>query len=647
MAKILWRPNQINDTHMMKFMDRVNNVYDLDINSYQDLHDWSIKNIPEFWKEIWNQSEIIHSSTYTDVIDDLHKMPGAKWFSGSRLNFAENLLRYRNEDVAIYAKAENLPLRSITYNELFNQVEALSHSLKSIGVGKGDRVVGFIPNIPEAVIAMLATSTIGAIWSSASPDFGVKGVLDRFKQIEPKIIFTSDGYYYNGKEFDSLKKLNGILKELPSVQKTIVINQINNPKRNGLSFDFINFDDFLNKYPDKIHFEQLPFDHPLFIMYSSGTTGLPKSIVHSAGGTLIQQWKELRLHCNLRKEDTIFYFTTCGWMMWNWLVSSLSIGSSIVLFDGAPFYPDNKMLWEIADQLEISIFGTSAKYIDSCEKSGLKPKNLFRLSKLKTILSTGSPLSNENFKYVYENIKSDVLLGSISGGTDIISCFALANPILPVEEGELQSRGLGMDVHAFDENGKKIIDKKGELVCTSIFPSMPIYFWNDPDHQKYQNAYFSKFEKAWHHGDYVRISKNGSMKIYGRSDATLNPGGVRIGTSEIYRVIEKIDKISDSLVVGQSWKGDQRIILFLKMKEGHTLNKSVENMVKQMIKKTCSPRHVPAVVLETNEIPYTINGKKVEIAVKKVIEGNAVDNTDSLQNPEVLDFYKNISELTT
>ena len=647
MAKILWRPNQINDTHMMKFMDRVNNVYDLDINSYQDLHDWSIKNIPEFWKEIWNQSEIIHSSTYTDVIDDLHKMPGAKWFSGSRLNFAENLLRYRNDDVAIYAKAENLPLRSITYNELFNQVKALSYSLKSIGVGKGDRVVGFIPNIPEAVIAMLATSTIGAIWSSASPDFGVKGVLDRFKQIEPKIIFTSDGYYYNGKEFDSLKKLNGILKELPSVQKTIVINQINNPKRNGLSFDFINFDDFLNKYPDKIHFEQLPFDHPLFIMYSSGTTGLPKSIVHSAGGTLIQQWKELRLHCNLRKEDTIFYFTTCGWMMWNWLVSSLSIGSSIVLFDGAPFYPDNKMLWEIADQLEISIFGTSAKYIDSCEKSGLKPKNLFRLSKLKTILSTGSPLSNENFKYVYENIKSDVLLGSISGGTDIISCFALANPILPVEEGELQSRGLGMDVHAFDENGKKIINKKGELVCTSIFPSMPIYFWNDPDHQKYQNAYFNKFEKVWHHGDYIRISKNGSMKIYGRSDATLNPGGVRIGTSEIYRVIQKIDKISDSLVVGQSWKGDQRIILFLKMKEGHTFNKSVENMVKQMIKKICSPRHVPAVVLETNEIPYTINGKKVEIAVKKVIEGNAVDNTASLQNPEVLNFYKNISELTT
>ena len=646
MAKILWRPKNIHSTHMMKFMDRVNNVYDLHLKSYQDLHNWSIKNIPDFWKEVWNQSEIIHSNTYTDIVDDANKIPGAKWFSGSRLNFAENLLRYRNDHIAIYAKAENLPLRSITYNELFNKVEALAHSLKSLGIKEGDRVAGFIPNIPEAVIAMLATSAIGAIWSSASPDFGVKGVLDRFKQIEPKIVFASDGYYYNGKEFDSLEKLNNILKDLPSVEKTIIINQINNQKSTGLSFDFVNFDEFLSKSPDKLHFTQLPFDHPLYIMYSSGTTGLPKSIVHSSGGTLIQHWKELRLHCNLSKEDTIFYFTTCGWMMWNWLISALSIGSSIVLFDGGPFYPDNKKLWEIAEQLEITIFGTSAKYIDSCKGSGLKPKDVFNLSKLKTILSTGSPLSNENFRYVYENIKSNVLLGSISGGTDIISCFALANPILPVEEGELQSIGLGMDVHAFDENGQQFLNQKGELVCTSIFPSMPIYFWNDPDHQKYQNAYFNKFEKVWYHGDYIRISKNGSMKIYGRSDATLNPGGVRIGTAEIYRVIEKIDEISDSLVVGQSWKGDQRIILFLKMNKNHVFNKRIVEEVKQMIKNSCSPRHIPEIILETNGIPYTMNGKKIEIAVKEIIDGKKVDNIDSIQNPEVLNYYKNISELS-
>ena len=647
MAKILWRPKNIHSTHMMKFMDRVNNVYDLHLKSYQDLHNWSIKNIPDFWKEVWNQSEIIHSNTYTDIVDDPNKIPGAKWFSGSRLNFAENLLRYRNDHIAIYAKAENLPLRSITYNELFNQVEALAHSLKSLGIKEGDRVAGFIPNIPEAVIAMLATSAIGAIWSSASPDFGVKGVLDRFKQIEPKIVFASDGYYYNGKEFEFLEKLNNILKDLPSVEKTIIINQINNQKRTGLSFDFVNFDEFLSKSPDQLHFAQLPFDHPLYIMYSSGTTGLPKSIVHSSGGTLIQHWKELRLHCNLSKEDTIFYFTTCGWMMWNWLISALSIGSSIVLFDGGPFYPDNKKLWEIAEQLEITIFGTSAKYIDSCKGSGLKPKGIFNLSKLKTILSTGSPLSNENFRYVYENIKSNVLLGSISGGTDIISCFALANPILPVEEGELQSIGLGMDVHAFDENGQQFLNQKGELVCTSIFPSMPIYFWNDPDHQKYQNAYFNKFEKVWYHGDYIRISKNGSMKIYGRSDATLNPGGVRIGTAEIYRVIEKIDEISDSLVVGQSWKGDQRIILFLKMNKNHVFNKRIVREVKQMIKNSCSPRHIPEVILETNGVPYTMNGKKIEIAVKKIIDGKKVDNIDSIQNPRVLNYYKNISELNT
>tara|TARA_Y100001980_G_C14554054_1_gene340106 strand:+ start:601 stop:2544 length:1944 start_codon:yes stop_codon:yes gene_type:complete len=645
MAKILWKPKNIQKTHMFNFMNYINRSYGLQLNSYQELHQWSVKNIPDFWKEIWAQSKIIHSKQYDNVIDDMQKMPGAKWFSGARLNFAENLLRFRNNQIAIYAIAENMPLRTLTYNELFQEVEALTHSLKSCGLKKGDRVVGFISNIPEAVVAMLATSALGAIWSSASPDFGVKGALDRFKQIDPKIVFASNGYYYNGKKFDLTEKLNSIIEKLPSINQTVIIDLLKINRKEGLSFDFVYYDDFLSTSPSRLKFEQVPFNYPLYIMYSSGTTGLPKSIVHSAGGTFIQHWKELYLHCNLTKKDTIFYFTTCGWMMWNWLVSALSIGSSIVLFDGAPFFPNNKFLWKIANQLGVNIFGTSAKYIDSCQKSGLKPNKFYKLPKLKTILSTGSPLSNENFKYVYENIKSDVLLGSISGGTDIISCFALANPILPVQEGELQSRGLGMDIHALNENGEKVIDQKGELVCSSIFPSMPIYFWDDKDNKKYKNTYFNVFKKVWHHGDYIRISKSGSLKIFGRSDATLNPGGVRIGTSEIYNVVEKVDEISDSLVIGQSWNGDQRILLFLKMEKDQPFNETIVKKVKNLIKTECSPRHVPEIVIETEEIPYTINGKKVEITVKRIIEGMSINNTESLQNPKALIHYEDIPEL--
>ena len=513
-----------------------------------------------------------------------------------------------------------------------------------MGVQKGDRIVGFLPNVPEAVVAMLATSSIGAVWSSCSPDFGIKGVLDRFSQIEPKVIFSADGYQYNGKYHDSLKKLNGILKELPTVQKVILIND---HKMIDMNFktEFISYKEILECTPNPLQFEQLPFDHPLYIMYSSGTTGLPKSIVHSSGGTLLQHMKELHFHCDLKREDTIFYFTTCGWMMWNWLVSALSIGSTVVLFDGSPFYPDGKEMWKLAEELEFSVFGTSAKYIDACRENNIFPSKFSNLTKLRSILSTGSPLVEESFEYIYKHVKKDVHLASISGGTDIISCFALGSPTLEVTIGELQCRGLGMDVHSYDEKGQPIIGEKGELVCTSAFPSMPVYFWNDSNGSKYKDAYFSTFSGVWYHGDFIRISKSGSLKIYGRSDSTLNPGGVRIGTSEIYRVVNSIDIIEDSLVIGQEWEGDQRIILFVLMANDLPLDKEIKNQIKFQIKNSCSPRHVPSKIIKVKEIPYTINGKKVEIAVMKIIEGRPITNIDALSNPEALDQYKNIPEL--
>ena len=543
------------------------------------------------------------------------------------------------------AKGYWISTAKVINQELFNEVEKLAHSLRELGVQKGDRVAGFIPNMPEAIIAMLAAASIGAIWSSSSPDFGIKGVLDRFTQIEPKIIFAANGYYYNGKTFDSLDKLQGILTNLPSVEKVVVVGYTQEDPDLSQIENGILYSDFISKSPYPLQFEQLPFDHPLYIMYSSGTTGLPKSIVHSAGGTLIQHLKEFKFHCDLSRDDTIFYFTTCGWMMWNWLVSSLSLGATVVLFDGSPFHPDGNAMWEMADELDITIFGISAKFIDACKDAGIRPGEAADLISIRTILSTGSPLVDESFDYVYKHVKTDVLLGSISGGTDIISCFALANPMLPVYRGELQCRGLGMDVHAYNAKGQSMINKKGELVCASAFPSMPIYFWNDPDGIKYQNAYFGTFPRIWHHGDFIRVSEHGSIKIFGRSDSTLNPGGVRIGTAEIYRVVESMDSVEDSLVIGQEWEGDQRIILFLIMKKGFELNNVLVKEIKSQIRSNCSPRHVPAKILETKGIPYTINLKKVEIAVKKIIQGDDVTNRDALANPEVLDLYKDIPEL--
>ena len=643
----MWQPTeeQINNSQMMDYMQLVNQKFGLSLKKYSQLYDWSIIKAEDFWGLFWEYSKIIHHSPYTKVVDNLTKMPGAKWFEGTTLNFAENLLRHRDNKIAIRFHGEDGEQSSLPYKELHDQVSRLAHSMREMGIVKNDRVVGFMPNIPETIIAMLATSSIGAIWSSCSPDFGIKGVLDRFQQIEPKLIFAADGYLYNGKTIDCLSRLKKILVDLPSIKKTIIVPFAGDSNRNVIKNSML-WDDFLHKEFDDIIFEQLPFDHPLYIMYSSGTTGLPKSIVHSAGGTLIQHLKELKLHTDLTQNDKIFYFTTCGWMMWNWLISSLAVGATIVLYDGSPLYPDGTALLKMADDLGITVFGTSAKYIASLESAGIKPKQISSFPKLRTILSTGSPLVEENFNFVYGEWKEDVQLASISGGTDIISCFALGNPILPVRRGELQCRGLGMKVESYNEKGISVRNEKGELVCTQAFPSMPIYFWNDSKGEKYHSAYFNTFPNIWHHGDYLKINDFGGVNIYGRSDTTLNPGGVRIGTAEIYQTVERFNEVEDSLVIGQPWENDERIILFLKMKGQSVISEELIKQIKKSIRESCSPRHVPAKIIAVADIPYTINGKKVELAVKQIIQNQNVINKDALVNPESLDYYKEMEELT-
>jgi len=642
----MWQPTeeQINNSQMMDYMQFVNKKFGLSRGKYSQLYDWSIEKAEDFWGSFWEYSQIIHHSPYSQVVDDLGKMPGAKWFDGATLNFAENLLRYRDDKIAILFQGEDGTQSSLTYKELHDQVSRLARSMREMGIVKNDRVAGFMPNIPETIITMLATASIGAIWSSCSPDFGIKGVLDRFQQIEPKLIFAADGYLYSGKTIDCLSKLKQILTDLPSIKKTIIVPFAGDSNTNVIKNSML-WNDFLHKGFGDIIFEQLPFDHPLYIMYSSGTTGLPKSIVHSAGGTLIQHLKELKLHTDLTQNDKNFYFTTCGWMMWNWLISSLAVGATIVLYDGSPFYPDGTALLKMADALGITVFGTSAKYIASLESAGIKPKQISSFPKLRTILSTGSPLVEENFDFVYGEWKEDVQLASISGGTDIISCFALGNPILPVRRGELQCRGLGMKVESYNEKGMSVRNEKGELVCTQAFPSMPIYFWNDSNGKKYQSAYFDVYPNIWHHGDYLEINDFGGVKIYGRSDTTLNPGGIRIGTAEIYQTVERFNEVEDSLVISQPWQNDERIILFLKMKDRITLTNSLKTRVKKSIRESCTHRYVPAIIIAVEDIPYTINGKKVELAVKQVIQNIEVKNIDSLVNPSILDFYKDILEL--
>lgn len=648
MSKLLWQPTKerIENTNMYRFMQYVNQNYGKDIKSYNDLYEWSIAEIPKFWEAVWNYGEIIHSAPYKQVVDDVAKMPGAKWFEGARLNFAENLLRYRDDRIALSFKGEGLPTVSITYAELYEQVARLAKSLRDIGVQPGDRIAGFMPNMIETVVAMLAATSLGAIWSSCSPDFGIKGVLDRFGQIAPRVLFTPNGYSYSGKKLDSLGQIAEVVKQIPSIEKVVVVPYTDpnpDPARvpNGVLFS-----DFLSKENGlEIQFEQVPADHPLYIMYSSGTTGVPKCIVHGTIGTLIQHIKELKLHTDVKREDTIFYYTTCGWMMWNWLVSSLALGARVLLYDGSPFYPRPDALWRMAQDEKISIFGTSAKYLAAVEKADVKPKQNFDLTPLKAILSTGSPLSIESFEYVYREIKDDLVLSSISGGTDIISCFALGNPTGPVYAGELQCRGLGMKVEAYNDQGKPVIGEKGELVCTAAAPSMPIYFWNDPDGKKFKNAYFELYPGVWSHGDYVEITERGGVIIYGRSDATLNPGGVRIGTAEIYRQVENIPEVLDSLVVGQDWDNDVRVILFVKLREGCELSEELVKRIKTTIRQNTTPRHVPAKIISIPDIPYTISGKKVELAVRKVIHNQEVKNRDALANPEALEYYKDVAEL--
>lgn len=648
MKKIpLWSPtsNQIESANMTKFINFINLKYSIKLQNYNDLYQWSITYIANFWDAIWNFMDIIYSNEPRNTLTQLKNtdpkdIRSYRWFCGAKLNYAENLLRYRDEETAlIYCQEGKEPL-SISYETLYQQTAKLAFSFKKIGVVQQDRIAALISNIPEAVVGTLATSSIGAIWSSTSPDFGVQGVFDRFSQIEPKILIAVDGYYYNGKQYSIINTLIELCEKMPELEQIVIINQIGAKLPNNRKF--ITWNKFIDNQANEVDFEQLDFDHPLYIMYSSGTTGVPKCIVHGQGGTLLQHLKELVLHTNLTDLDTISYYTTCGWMMWNWLISSLAVGASVVLIDGSPSYPSINRLWSLIDQIGITIFGTSPKFLATCRKENLSPAESYHLDSLKTILSTGSPLSDSDFKWVYKNIKGDLQLSSISGGTDIISCFMLGNPILPVYSEEIQCLGLGMKVEAWDEEGNPQIDTKADLVCTAPFPSMPIYFWNDCDDEKYNEAYFSYYPNVWRHGDFIQITERGGVIVYGRSDATLNPGGVRIGTSEIYRIVESLDEVKDSIVVGLDKDNDIEIILFVVLNQNLSIDDKIISDIKNKIKTELTPRHVPKFIFQINEVPITISGKKVELAVLKAIKGEEIKNISALANPDSLEQFKNL-----
>ena len=645
----LWRPSEarVAASNMTAFMAEAARRAGRAFDSYDDLHAWSVTNVSAFWATVWDFVGMITSQPYEFVVDDPTRMPGAAWFGGARLNFAENLLRHRDDRPAIIFRDETTrESRRLTHRELYEAVAHTAAGLRAAGVGRGDRVAGFMPNMPETVIAMLAAASLGAIWSSCSPEFGVKGVLDRFARIDPKVLFAADAYSYNGKIFDSRQKIADILAELPHRPRVVIVPHIDErPDLAGIP-DAMHWSELRPPGPPApLEFAQVPFEHPLYIMYSSGTTGLPKCIVQSVGGVLINQLKEHTLHVDVTRDDVIFYFTTCGWMMWNWLIAALGTGAAIVLYDGSPLHPNPDALWRLADEESISVFGTSASYLAAMEKAEVKPGSRFDLAPLRAVLSTGSPLSDRSFEYVYRDIKSDLCLSSISGGTDLNGCFVGGCPILPVHRGEIQCKCLGMDVHAWDEAGRDIVGEAGELVCCRAFPPMPIRFWGDEDGSAYRTAYFERFPGVWTHGDFITISEGGGIRITGRSDATLNPGGVRIGTAEIYRVVEPLEAVADSVVIGQRWDDDVRVVLFVKLADGHELSEELEQTIRSAIRSNCSPRHVPAKIVAVDDVPYTLSGKKVELAVRKIVHGESVANRDALKNPEALECFADLAEL--
>ncbi|MGA2226558.1 MAG: acetoacetate--CoA ligase [Syntrophobacteraceae bacterium] len=645
MRKPLWAPptELIDKANITRFISFVNRTRGRDIRSYDDLYRWSVDKIPEFWASVWDFVEIKASREYDKVVDDLTKFPGTDWFPGARLNFAENLLRFRDDHPAFVFRGEDRKSATMTYAELYNSVARLSKALRDMGIVAGDRVAAYMPNLMETAIAMLATTSIGAAWASCGSELGAGAVSDRLRQIGPKVLFTVDGQFYKGKVVNALSNVEKIAKELPSLEKIIVTPYVEQRPEIGNLGNAILLSDFMSKEIKEIQFEQLPFNHPVYIMFSSGTTGKPKCMVQGPG-VLINQLKELIIHTDLKREDRIFYITSPSWMMWNWLLGSLAVGATIVLYDGNPNYPDWGSMWQLTQDEKISIFGCSASYLNYLRGVGARPGKVYDLSSLRAMSQTGSPLSAEGFEYVYMEIKNNVHFNSIAGGTDINGCFAIGSPMQPVYAGELQGPGLGMKIKAYDESGNHVVDKEGELVCEAPTPSMPLYFWDDPDFAKYRSAYFDVYPGVWRHGDWVIFhGDSGGVTFLGRSDFTLKPSGVRIGPAEIYNIVENIEGIADSMAVGQDWKGDQRIILFVKLSTGFELTEGLKDRIKSALRKQASPRHVPNLIIEVQDIPYTFNMKKVESSVANILNARPVTNRDALTNPEALDFYEEIA----